>query len=292
MTPRDDAGGPSRREFVRHGAAALVLGRPLFGTLDRHPMVMIAVPPLGLETPAQYKAKAAELDAAVLSLGSFVSARPTSTAEIERLNAGVALAAAKLDLHHAWMVAIALADGGLATQGAAIRDSATLRRFVDDAKLDAAIIDQIADKSRQIRTKIDELNRKIKAIAELVQQLQEMIAKLERIDEAIRTTLPRIKEQLAQDRGCQQRWALSAAVLVSASSANPALGSAVSAAAAELAAAYRNTGADLAETQREAANQRFQQCMTAAAALPPAQRAKAIAACQAQWLREKGTFFT
>jgi hypothetical protein len=283
----------TRREFVRDGSLALVLGGPLFAALDRRALVTDALPPFTLETPAQYKAKAVQLDAAVQMLGSLVSLRPATTAEIERLNAGVAAAASKLDLHHAWMVSIALADAGLAARvRAAIRDSATFQTFVKDAKLDAAVIDQVADKTRSIRNTIDALNKKIRAIAEQVQQLEEAIAKLEQFNEAVRTTFPKIKDQLARDRECQQRWALGAAVLVTVSSTNPALGPAVNAAAADLAAVYRNTGEDLVQKERQLAGQRYQQCLTAAAALPPAQRAKAVAACQAQWLRDQGALFT
>jgi hypothetical protein len=280
----------SRREFLRRGAFALAAGHPLMTLLDRE----VASQPLTLKSQAQYLSEAAEFEAAMRDLGSYAAMSVASTAEITRFNGLVAAAAAKIDFHYSWMVATCLGNSSLAAWvRKEIVDQTTFQRFIDSVKRDPKVIGQISGVA-SLGATLDRMRAEKAALAAQIAAKSEEIAGKEAM---AAQQAARAKEASE----CQKVWAIVAAVVlvvhaaVVAAVTFGATGAILTAgyltsAANGLAATYQGTGADLAGRELRSAYFRYQQCMNAAASLPPDQRARAIAKCQAVWLTENRAY--
>jgi hypothetical protein len=275
----------SRRAFVEVGALALVVRPERLREIVEH--ASLRSEPTVLKSRAQYLSEAAEFDAGIRDLAVAASIPIITATDRLRLTNIVAAAGPKLDHFHSWMVAQCQADGGLVRWvESELRDSTSVKAFIDRVKRNPASLDTVPA--------IAALRPRLAAMAAQKRALMQQIILKEQQIAGITDATEAAKAQAAEAQKCQQNWAIVTAILLVVLStvliAIAIVVSAVTYGAAELTQTYKGTGADLAFAATTAGNRHYLDCIAAAAALPPDQRAKAIAKCQARWLNEKSAF--
>jgi hypothetical protein len=266
---------------------------PVFLALARHRER--AAYASALKSEAQYRSEAQQFEAAFRDLAATRTMPSLTDADISRITSVVERAGAGIDFHDSWMVMICFADPALqAWVRKEIRGEATFNKFVEAVKREPrATVDAIPGMAT-LRTKLGQLKAQKTAIAAAIIAKEKQMAGLQ----ASSAVAASKAEEAAK---CQEVWSIVQAVvlvvvaivvLVIAVSGSVFTAASVAAAADALAATYRGTGADLARSAFTAANQRYAQCVASVAALAPAARTKALAACQAAWLAEKAVFLS
>lgn len=267
---------PSRRVFLQSGALALLSGPARLAALAVS--TPFAGQPSALKSQAQYLSEAGEFDSAMRDLSAAAGMAATSDADTLRFTSLVANAGLKLNHHHSWLVAQCLADANLVSWARTqLRDDAAFNAFVAGVRRNPKYIDSVAPVAA-LRTRLASLGAQKRAYVQQIVTKERQVAGI--------TASSKTAAQTAEAEECQRTWAIVTAVVLVV----VAVVAAAMTGAATLADAWKGTGADLAKSANQTANQHYQQCVSAAAALPANQRARAIAACQARWLESKAVY--
>lgn len=272
----------SRRSFVEAGAFAFIAGPgALREMVERAP---VPSQPTILKSRAQYLSEAAIFDAGVRDLTAATSISISTATERLRLTNIVATAGPKLDYFHSWMVAQCLADAGLMRWvSSELRDSASVKAFIDRVKRNPASIDTVPA--------IAALRSKLAAIAEHQRRIVQQLAYMEKMIAEMEEVLPAVTAKAGEAAECQKTWVIVTAILVAVVMVVIAtVVSVVTYGASELSQKFAGTGADLAHAALKSSNQRYLDCVRAAETLPSDRRTRALAACQARWLNEKSVY--
>lgn len=267
---------PSRRMFLQVGSAALLAGPDRLAALVAS--FPVAMQPGTLRPRAQYLSEAAEFDSGISDLGSAARLSVDSST-LTRFTGLVSGAGLKLDRCHSWMVAQCLADASLERWvRSTVRDDATFNALIANLKRSPKALDTVPE--------VATLRRRLAALrAEKLGIIDQVIAK-ERAIAGLQASGTRAASRAAEAQECEQTWAIVTSILLIVM-ATVVAATVVTTAVTSLAGQYKGTGAEQTYTAGLSANRSYQQCVDAAASLPPAERAKAIAACQMRWLEEK-----
>jgi hypothetical protein len=270
----------ARRAFLC-GGAAFVVAPGAFAAVT----TSVAAPPLALKTHALYLGEAAEFDAGIRELSSALTITAASPLEQQRFRSVVAVAGARLDLVFSRMVAQCAADPRLvAWVRRELPDAKSFNAFVAAIQRDPTAVDRIISDIAAYRAQIAQVR------AQAVSMQRQIAARI-RVMSALEAAAAKQSEAAMKNaQQCQESWVIVAAVItiVATVVAVVTAGAAAMFTSADaLARTYRGTGFDVVERGFRAANRRYQDCLAAAALLPPERRARAIATCQARWLEEK-----
>jgi hypothetical protein len=280
----------TRRVFLGDSVAALVVSSPFAAFVAHHASGAMRTSPL--KPASQYASEAAQFEAAFDDFATVASVSITTSTDIARLTSTIDRAAKSLVYEDSWMVAIGMRDSGLvALVKKTIRDDASLKRFVDSVKRDP--------KSIYANPEIAELSSRLEQLKLQKRALINKIVAQTRKMAGLEASSAEQAKKATDAQDCAKTWSIVAAVLavvvavvlVAAALATTVFSAAtIESAAADLAARFRGTGAELVRSVFDAADQRYAQCVAAAKALSPGLQAKAVAACQVAWLAEKAAY--
>ena len=194
-----------RREFLRRGVAALIVGPTLLPAFMKGAPARSESASLTLKTKEQYESEASEVERALEAFAAANSSTPAAEAAVAAfaasLTSQVAIAAPKFALFYSWMVATCAADPALSSWvHKEIRDKAAFDKFVEQVKRDASSVNSIpgVDRLRSVmrQTKVRQ--------ASIHQQLITKLASIARKTPP-RSEAPRLREVTQE---CMETWAI------------------------------------------------------------------------------------
>jgi hypothetical protein len=278
---------------LRNSAGALLASHPVFSTLARYGES--GAQPSPVKSLSEYRAEAAQFEAAIRDLGS-VPTMPTATdADLDRITSVVETAGKNFDLIESWLVMVCFSDPGLnAWVRKEIRDEASAVKFLDDVRRNPRVVDTIPAMT-SLLARLDQLKAEKAAIVWKVIAQEKKIAGTE----SSAATATKQAEDAAK---CQKIWGIIKAVVLIVVAVVVAViavvGSAFGTSIAGLALTFAGTGTEAMLDRLRATNASYLAAVatiTASITLRsplPATLAKAVAARQAAWLSEKVVFLT
>lgn len=301
-----------RREFLRSIAAIAAAGPAGMSTL-----LDAWQPAITLKTSAEYARFASAFDGALAAVQRISFSSITTTTDIDRLTQQVEAAGYAVDGYFDWLVTQCSNDAALVSWTKQnLQDKGAFDRWVAQVTRNPSSVDTIPGVSA-LRSRLTTLAAQKRGILEALIREQAKVAGLETSAADAAAAARAVAEEKEKD-GCTKAFGIIAAIVLVVvalvlattsfgagqweSLSTAAVAAYVTHAANRIALAWTGVGAPAgglmgagiaaAGSAIAVANTTYQQCLAAARALPQAQRAKAIAACQVKWVGAKLPYIT